>query len=58
MTAKVRHDLSDLSRKVVSAGPWFVSINRFNRTCEVTSGDCWFPVTRQEAREILLRKKG
>ena len=57
MTAKFRPDLSDSNRRVIQAGPWYVSINTKGQ-CQATSGDYWFPVSRQEARELILRKKG
>ena len=58
MTAKIRKDLSDASQKTYTAGPWYVSVNRHTRQCEVTSGDTWFPVPRSEAVQLILRKVG
>ena len=58
MSARIRKDLSDESRKVIEAGPWFISINRKTRLCEVTSGDLWFPIPRHEAAQLILRQLG
>ena len=58
MSAKIRKDLSDKSRKVIQVGPWYLSVNQHTRQCEVTSGDTWFPVPRSEAVQLILRKVG
>lgn len=58
MTAKIRKDLSDKSRNVYQAGPWFVSVNKTTGNCQTTSGDVWFDIPRAEARALLLRKVG
>ena len=58
MSAKLRKDLSDKSCKVYQVGPWYLSVNRHTRQCEVTSGDLWFPVSRSEAAQVILRKVG
>lgn len=57
MTAK-KTKLGDKHRTIYSAGPWFVQVNHVNRACQVTSGDTWFSVPRNEAVKILLRKVG
>jgi len=58
MSARIRKDLSDKSRKVIQVGLWYVSVNHRTRQCEITSGDCWFPVSRSEAVQLILRKVG
>jgi len=58
MSARIRKDLSDKSCNVIQVGPWYLSVNRNTKQCQVTSGDIWFPLSRSEAAQLLLRKVG
>ena len=50
--------LSDQFSRIYQAGPWYLSVNRRTRSCEATSGDFWFPVSRREALDLLFRRVG
>jgi hypothetical protein len=38
-------------------GPWFISINHKTRKVQQTSGDYWFPITRQEAVKFFKHER-
>jgi hypothetical protein len=35
--------------RVYSDGIWYLQVNSHNRQCQITSGDIWFDITRDEA---------
>lgn len=40
-----------------AVGAWYIRINHHNRSCAMTSGDYWFPITRQEAVDWIRHER-
>ena len=48
----------DPKRPIYQNGPWFVQVNHHlcKPTAAITSGDVWYPISRQEAAQFLRQK--
>jgi len=38
---------------IYSVGPWYVLVNVVTRKCQITSGDIWYDIPRDEAANWL-----
>ena len=56
MTGKREHKFDSIygpNSRVYAVGPWDVLVNKTSRAAQITSGDIWYNISRQEAANWL-----